>query len=186
MDVLDDMSDSQINLASQAARETIANLISATLNDRGRWIEFDEQTINGQRAKESWVCDICGENTYDIDWDYIGSGTNHLGCELKTESDVEEYIENVDKDKINLKNQIYTEMTADGLPPGGDVEAVLESKKLAEQIINAQEGSWIYESPDSGKTIYKRPFGDYNPENKIKLTKEQLELEKSKQETNVD
>jgi hypothetical protein len=170
MDVLDDMSESQINLASETARKTIAGLISATLNDRGRWIEFDEQTLNGQRAKESWVCDICGKNTYDVDWDYIGSGTNHLGCELK--------LEMKDKDKINLKNQIYTEMTADGLPPGGDVEAVLESKKLAEQIIKTQEGSWIYESPDGGKTIYKRPFGDYNPENKIKLTKEEWDNEK--------
>ena len=85
MDVLDDMSESQINLASETARKTIAGLISATLNDRGRWIEFDEQTLNGQRAKESWVCDICGKNTYDVEWDYIGSGTNHLGCELKIE-----------------------------------------------------------------------------------------------------
>ena len=48
--VLDDMSESQINLGSSAARETVAGLISATLNDRGRWIEFDEQTLNGQRA----------------------------------------------------------------------------------------------------------------------------------------
>ena len=85
MDVLDDMSESQINLGSSAARETVAGLISATLNDRGRWIEFDEQTLNGQRAKESWVWDICGKNTYDVDWDYIGSGTNHLGCELEIE-----------------------------------------------------------------------------------------------------
>ena len=85
MDVLEDMSESQINLGSSAARETIAGLISATLNDRGRWIEFDEQTLNGQRAKESWVCDICGKNTYDVDYDYIGSGTNHLGCELEIE-----------------------------------------------------------------------------------------------------
>ena len=84
-DVLDDMSQGQINLASSAARETVAGLISATLNDRGRWIEVDELTLNGQRARESWVCDICGKNTYDVEWDYIGSGTNHLGCELKIE-----------------------------------------------------------------------------------------------------
>ena len=41
-------------------------------------------------------------------------------------------------------------------------------------------GGWIYESPDGGETIYKRPFMDYNPENKIKLTKEQWKLEKEK------
>ena len=37
------------------------------------------------KAKKSWVCQICGKNTYDVDWDYIGSGTNHLGCELEAE-----------------------------------------------------------------------------------------------------
>jgi len=40
--------------------------------------------------------------------------------------------------------------------------------------------AWVYESPDNGETIYKRPFMDYNPENKIKLTKEQWKLEKEK------
>ena len=84
-EVLDDMTNGQVNLDSEAARITIATLITSALKDRGRWIEFDELTINGQRAKESWVCGICGKNTYDVDWDYIGSGTNHLGCELKIE-----------------------------------------------------------------------------------------------------
>ena len=177
MDVLDDMSESQINLASETARETIAGLISATLNDRGRWIEFDEQTLNGQRAKESWVCDICGKNTYDVDWDYIGSGTIHLGCELKQES---QEIEEIEAEFDDLQKQAYMEMTSDGLPEGGDAQAVKESHKLAEQIITWSENEWIYESPDGGKTIYKRPFGDYTPENKIKLTKEQWEHEKSK------
>ena len=49
---------------------------------------------------------------------------------------------------------------ADFLPAGGDSEAVMESHKLAEEIVNAQKGSWIYESPDGGKTIYGRRAGD--------------------------
>ena len=36
---------------------------------------------------EYWTCDICGEHTHNVDYDYIGSGTNHLGCELKLEID---------------------------------------------------------------------------------------------------
>ena len=32
-----------------------------------------------------WTCDICNENTHEVDYDYLGSGTNHLGCELKQE-----------------------------------------------------------------------------------------------------
>ena len=32
-----------------------------------------------------WTCDICNDNTHDVDYDYLGNGTNHLGCELKEE-----------------------------------------------------------------------------------------------------
>ena len=32
-----------------------------------------------------WTCDHCGKNTHEIDYDYLGNGTNHLGCELKLE-----------------------------------------------------------------------------------------------------
>tara|TARA_R100000908_G_C3632575_1_gene72693 strand:- start:53 stop:337 length:285 start_codon:yes stop_codon:yes gene_type:complete len=40
---------------------------------------------NENEARESWVCKHCGKNTYDVEWDYIGSDTNHLGCELEEE-----------------------------------------------------------------------------------------------------
>ena len=30
-----------------------------------------------------WTCDICNENTHEVNYDYLGSGTNHLECELK-------------------------------------------------------------------------------------------------------
>ena len=172
MDVLDDMSESQINLSSEAARKTIAGLISATLNDRGRWIEFDEQTLNGQRAKESWVCDICGKNTYDVDWDYIGSGTNHLGCELKQES---QEIEEIEAEFDDLQKQAYMEMTSDGLPEGGDAQAVKESHRLAEELVDSPLG-YIYESPDGGETIFQRKVGETK---RTKLTNEEWETIKN-------
>jgi len=75
--VLDDMKDSQINLGSETARETIASLVSVALKDKGTYTEYGD----------SWVCSICGENTADVDYDYLGSGTNHLGCELKSQED---------------------------------------------------------------------------------------------------
>ena len=34
---------------------------------------------------EHWTCDICGEHTHEVEYDYLGNGTNHLGCELKEE-----------------------------------------------------------------------------------------------------
>jgi len=29
--------------------------------------------------------------------------------------------------------------------------------------------TWVYESPDKGKTIYRRPFGELKPRELIKL-----------------
>jgi len=84
-EVLDDMADGQINLASDKARETITNLISAALKIKGCYTEYGDDEIEEQKAKDSWVCEICGKSSWETDWDYIGTGTNHLGCELKDE-----------------------------------------------------------------------------------------------------
>ena len=199
--VLDELGDTQINLGSSAARETIASLVSAALKDKGTYSEYTEDEIEKEKARETWVCQICDENTFDVENDYIGQGTNHLGCELELENDrhtqSKDWIKDgfdtyspYKKDNDNgddvakalghmddegnfitesIQKQIYNEMTADGLPAGGDSEAVMESHKLAEEIVNAQKGSWIYESPDGGKTVFRRPAGDYDPKNKEEI-----------------
>ena len=213
-DVLDDMSTTQVNLGSDAARDTISNLISAALKTKGCYTEYANSEIEEQEARETWVCEICGENTFEVDYDYLGSGTNHLGCELKQESqEIEEieaelkslpgYVKNIVEDdgrdlnfiydddlpeglnrakelshdalKEGLQKQLYTEMTADGLPDGGDAQAVLESHKLADEIVDNQEGKWIYESPDGGETVFRRPFSDYDPKNKEEINWETKE-----------
>ena len=48
-----------------------------------------------------WTCDICDENTHEVDYDYLGNGTNHLACELK----VEELQEKSDKIIKNLNKE---------------------------------------------------------------------------------
>ena len=241
-DVLDDMSNSQVNLGSDSARNMISTLISTALESKGSYAEYSDSEIEEQEARSTWVCSICGENTADVDYDYIGSGTNHLGCEIKNWNEIEEYVEDIDEqahaqgrdssydedipeglkrakelaqeaieEGLRQKNfsqkkheekvfghdqggnyestdtmtghdhgkvwpgtdaiqkQIYNEMTSDGLPEGGDVQAVLESHKLADEIVDNQEGSWIYESPDGGKTVFRRPFSDYDPKNKEEI-----------------
>ena len=234
--VLDDMKDSQINLGSETARETIASLVSVALKDKGTYTEYDDSEIEEQRAQEDWVCSICNKHTYHVDSDYIGSGTNHLQCELELEEpalvggseevdgmyfddEVEGWEKSVDTTGMtghdmggsyepdttgmtghdhgkvwpeesngddvakalghmdnegnfiteSIQKQIYNEMTSDGLPEGGDAQAVIDSHKLAEEIINAKKGDWIYESPDGGKTVFRRPFSDTNPENKEEI-----------------
>ena len=239
-DVLDDMSNSQVNLGSSAARKMVSTLISTALKSKGTYTEYGDDEIEEQNARATWVCSICGENTADVDYDYIGSGTNHLGCEMKSWDEIKDYVGDEDKPvqtlddgggityreknwlqkkhenkvfggdtgvdadfghdmggnyeipttnddsdipeglkrakelsreaiKEELQRQAYMEMTSDGLPVGGDAQAVLDSHKLAEEIVEAQEGTWIYESPDGGKTVFRRPFSDYDPKNKEEI-----------------
>ena len=54
----------------------------------------------------------------------------------------------------DLVYQAYNEITSDGLPKGGDKEAM----KLAQSMVDKLEEKHIYESPDGGKTIKKRKF----------------------------
>ena len=106
LDVLEDLSQGQINLASKGARKTIANSIMAAIKSEGWYLDLaekeDEDTCkhgnslnsicsecDEQQMRETWVCSICGKSTYEVDYDYIGSGTNHLGCELKEEMENE-------------------------------------------------------------------------------------------------
>ena len=83
--VLDDMKHSQTNMASDAAREYMAVLIATELKIKGTYSEYSEYELDEQTARKAWVCEICGKNTFELDYDYIGTGTNHLGCELNEE-----------------------------------------------------------------------------------------------------
>ena len=312
-DVLDDMSHSQVNLGSDAARNMVSTLISAALKTKGTYTEYGDDEIEEQNARATWVCSICGENTFEVDSDYIGTGTNHLGCEMKTWDEIKDHVnekddlgkrypagnappntskvdsfssqkhldnsleqqkeyerhlnrwaeEAADNDddgalekiqklmddnkkeqerlddsggityrenepelkfdpiteelytdepheelpfreknwlqkkhenkvfggdtgidadfgrdlggikggikKEDLQKQIYNEMTSDGLPEGGDVQAVLESHKLADEIVDNKDEKWIYESPDGGETVFRRPFSDYDPSKKEEI-----------------
>ena len=96
-DVLDDMSNSQIDLASSTARETVSSLISAALKTKGSYKEYTDYELDEQKARATWVCSICGENTFEVDSNYIGTGTNHLGCEMKTWDEIESYGEDIDE-----------------------------------------------------------------------------------------
>jgi len=216
MGVLEDMSNDQINLASKTARETIANLIIATIRskDKGWYLdcnhtkeqeEEDKKLLEShkteeQKARETWVCYYCGKNTYDVDYEYIGSCTNHLGCELKAElhprnreknwlqkkHEEKDFNQAVFGDSIDLteakiergedrrkgnrrgiikpkkrvKKKFYEDM--------GDGHMIAVGK-LSEEIVDSKEGKWVYESPDGGKTVFRRPFSDYDPKNKEEI-----------------
>jgi len=204
LDVLEDMSNDQINLASETARETIANIIVATIRTNKGWYldlnhskkqeEADKKMIEShmtevESEKAKWVCSICGDNTYNVDFDYIGSGYNHLGCELEVEMKSDKRVSN-DRRKGDRREREYPynsfvkdkqeQVKARGVikpkkrvkkkfyEDAGDGH-MLEVGKLAEEIVDKQEGKWIYESPDGGKTVFRRPFSNYDPKYKEEI-----------------
>ena len=101
--VLDELGDTQINLGSEAAREIISALVSAALKEKGEYKKYISDELEEQKARETWVCSICGENTYDVDYEYIGSCTNHLGCELKLE--LEEPVQTEDGEYVEVERR---------------------------------------------------------------------------------
>ena len=75
----------QVNLESSAARNTIADKIVEELNRPSR----AKQAVDFGNDKSKWICEYCGGNTWDVYNDYMGSGTNHLQCELEQEQNNE-------------------------------------------------------------------------------------------------
>tara|TARA_Y100001963_G_C6540506_1_gene335273 strand:+ start:237 stop:608 length:372 start_codon:yes stop_codon:yes gene_type:complete len=108
--VLSRHQDNQPNLASEAAREVLATEIAAVLiselsntdsvdnweakdNPLGlhMWKGFDGTGEELDPAYlEHWTCDHCGKHTHEVEYDYLGNGTNHLQCELELENNSEQ------------------------------------------------------------------------------------------------
>jgi hypothetical protein len=180
-DVLMNIATSQPNLHSEAARENIATSIISVIKTKGIYTKYTDTEIDEQKARDSWVCSICGENTYDVEYDYLGSGTNHLGCELQLEKESSDVVAKALGHMDEKGNFITQTEEVDGIYTDEEVkeweEAVgyvepdndKETLKLAEEILDNQGEKWIYESPDSGKTVFRRPFKNYDMKNKVEI-----------------
>ena len=175
LDVLEDMSKKdQINLGSEGARKVVSNILVAALKEKGEYKKYTNDELEEQEAREYWVCEICKKSSYDIDWDYIGSGTNHLSCEVRLELDEEKMkresilngdevakaLGHMDKDGnyITEPEKSWYEDVGDGtLLKVDDLERM--KMKLSEEIVDDKDEKYIYESPDGGETIFKRKVG---------------------------
>jgi hypothetical protein len=82
------------------SNDELSNLIIGAIKTQGWYLNMSDKNdvcehnnnINStcsecdeEQARESWVCGICNESTYAVEWDHVGSGTNHLSCELEIE-----------------------------------------------------------------------------------------------------
>lgn len=173
--VLEELRDT--NLHSAAGRQAVVRAIMKKIRSKTGWY-LNLNTIDGERVPEQtdkeeeakWVCEHCDESTFEVDYDYIGSNYNHLQCDLKeTKHFANDFHEGRDGDNNyvysgdlkDAQQQAYNELSADGLPPGGDAQATRDANKLAEEIAGGSvDLGYIFESPDGGKTIYRRKVGE--------------------------
>ena len=164
----------ETNLHSAVARQTIVRAIMKEIRS-GKGFFLNMNSIDadipeaGDRLEEAkWVCEHCGESTFYVEYDYIGSGSNHLQCDLKeTKHFADDFHEGKDGDYVysgdlkDAQQQAYSELSADGLPPGGDAQVTRDANKLAEEIAGGSvDLGYIFESPDGGETLYKRKVGE--------------------------
>ena len=50
------------------------------------WKGFADKSEADEKAYlDYWTCEHCGKNTHEVDYDYLGNGTNHLQCDLIAE-----------------------------------------------------------------------------------------------------
>ena len=145
--VLDRHENSQGNLGSDSFREMLAVEIESNINQ--------DNEKHSKEYLDFWTCDYCGENTHEVDYDYIGGGTNHLGCELKEEMSYQ--------DKKQLADE---SCSTQYIPPTIFGDGFIDNNKYNDTLPGEQMElfpeltSWIYESPDGGKTITKRKQGE--------------------------
>lgn len=72
------------NINSTAAHGTGGGTVRPDpLSTKGQSIlnQYIQNIQNNPTMK--WTCQICGMDTTYVEYDYLGSGTNHLACELK-------------------------------------------------------------------------------------------------------
>ena len=172
--VLEELRDT--NLHSAAGRQAVVRAIMKKIRSKTGWY-LNMNTIDGgvpevgdKEEEAKWVCEHCDESTFEVDYDYIGSNYNNLQCDLKeTKHFANDFHEGRDGDNNyvysgdlkDAQQQAYNELSADGLPPGGDAQATRDANKLAEEIAGGSvDLGYIFESPDGGKTIYRRKVGE--------------------------
>lgn len=134
--VLQDISSTNPNLQSEAAREMIARLITAALKSE------DDLGLD--------------EYPYSSDWSLIGE-TKRGGAALQDEEELqkEEYSDEVYN---GHKNDLSDKINANSPYNDGWTREHYKNK-LSEEIVGNSLG-YIFESPDGGETVFRRKVGE--------------------------
>ena len=50
-----------------------------------------------------WTCDLCGDHTHEVDYDYLGNNRNHLKCELEYENEYNAHLDKGRNEQMELE-----------------------------------------------------------------------------------
>ena len=157
-DVLNIHGEMNVNLASDSARDVIAIEIIEKLKKKGFYYDYRYGESEELELKKDWVCQTCGKSTFETEYDYLVHPKLHLGCALEEEikgRDIKEQYHKASaeyyKDKKGMKPLDWWKKENPQLES--------EINKLSEEIVDNKDVKYIYESPDGGKTIYRREVG---------------------------
>lgn len=82
---------------------------------------------------------------------------------------IKEVLKSFQNTQANLDSDSTIETIAQKINESINQDLEIERMKLSEQIVEHYGDGYIFESPDGGKTVFRRDFGDYNPKNKIEI-----------------
>jgi len=66
-------------------QEYVDSITNSTIDWDTHPSAWDGHGVHILEDTTEWICNFCGDDTSKVEYDYIGSGTNHLGCELDNE-----------------------------------------------------------------------------------------------------
>ena len=81
-----------------------ANLETTNPLDIKMWKGYDG--IEKPYEKEYldyWKCDLCGDHTHEVDYDYLGNNRNHLKCELEYENEYNAHLDKGRNEQMELE-----------------------------------------------------------------------------------
>ena len=82
---------------------------------------------------------------------------------------IKEVLKSFQNTQANLDSDSTIETIAQKINESINQDLEIERMKLSEQIIEHFGDGYIFESPDGGKTVFRRDVGDYDPMNKIEI-----------------
>ena len=82
---------------------------------------------------------------------------------------IKEVLKSFQNTQANLDSDSTIETIAQKINESINQDLEIERMKLSEQIVEHYGDGYIFESPDGGKTVFRRDIGDYDPMNKIEI-----------------